>query len=105
MGSPHDKWQRWPASFAFDIASTLLIEAMSCNNSYSEIGTGQSLFSDTPRAILAESYVNKAFIKEETVYEIMPGYVETYGLDGQLDVKTHDNILGNFTKIQTWFQD
>ena len=88
-----------------DIASTLLVEGLSCNNSYADIGTGQSLFSDTPRAILAESYVNKAFIKEETVYEIMPGYVETYGLDGQVDVKTHDNILGSFTKIQTWFQD
>lgn len=86
-----------------DVASTVLIEGLGCETDYDNIGTGLNLFENSERKMIAESYVNRAFIQDDTVYEIYPGYVETYDLDGDAEIEEHDNVLNGFLKIQTWF--
>lgn len=117
-GSKFDRYQigvplviHWPQKQAAvsyrtaheDISSTIQVEALGCQVEYADIGTGKSLFDHSPREIIAESYVNRAFIRDETVYEIYPGYVETYNLDGESITAAHDLVLSGFMNIQTWF--
>ncbi|GGX55764.1 sulfatase-like hydrolase/transferase [Saccharospirillum salsuginis] len=88
-----------------DITPTLLTEAFGCANPISDLGTGESLFDDSPRTLIAESYVNKAFIRGTTVNEMYPGFVKTYSLDDINDeATTPSGILRDVQKVQSRFR-
>ena len=88
-----------------DIAPTLLTEALGCANPIAELGTGHSLFSDAERTLIAESYVNKAFIRGNTVNEMYPGFVKTYSLDNVNEsAATPSGILRDVQVVQSRFR-
>lgn len=88
-----------------DITPTLLTSAFGCSNPVSDLGTGQSLFSDSPRTLIAQSYVNKAFIRDGTVNELYPGFVKTYALDDiNREADTPDGILRDVQVVQSRFR-
>jgi membrane-anchored protein YejM (alkaline phosphatase superfamily) len=70
-----------------DLTPTLLVNALSCSNAISDVSTGKSLFDDSPRVNIVESYVNQAIIAEDVVTELFPGFVKTYEIE-DVSVKT-----------------
>lgn len=88
-----------------DIAPTLLTQALGCTNPINDLGTGQSLFDDSARTLIAQSYVNKAFIRGGTVNELYPGFVKTYDLDDiNQDAETPSGILQDLQQVQSRFR-
>jgi membrane-anchored protein YejM (alkaline phosphatase superfamily) len=64
-----------------DIMPTLITEALGCNGPVASRTTGYSLFDDSDRVLMVESYVNQAVIVGDSVSEILPGFVLSYSLD------------------------
>lgn len=88
-----------------DITPTLLTDVFGCTNPISDLGTGKSLFSESPRTLIAQSYVNKAFIRDGTVNELYPGFVKTYALDDiNQEADTPDGIFGDIREVQSRFR-
>ena len=64
-----------------DVAPTILAEVFQCTNNFASIGSGQNLFKAEGRTgIIVSSYVNYAFVVEDMVYALNPGYVKKYTL-------------------------
>ena len=64
-----------------DIMPTLITEALGCDVAVASLSTGYSLFDDSDRVSMVESYVNQAVIVGDSVSEILPGFVLSYRLD------------------------
>ena len=64
-----------------DIMPTLITEALGCDVALNSLSTGYSLFDDSDRVLMVESYVNQAVIVDDSVSEILPGFVLSYSLD------------------------
>jgi len=60
---------------------TLITEALGCDVALNSLSTGYSLFDDSDRVLMVESYVNQAVIVNDSVSEILPGFVLSYSLD------------------------
>ena len=49
--------------------------------------------------------MHRAFIQDDNVFEIYPGYVETYDLNGKPIETGTGGELAKFMKIQSWFNE
>ena len=88
-----------------DIAATLLTQAFACTNPVTDLSSGQSLFDESPRVIIAGSYVNKAIISGNTVNEEFPGFVKTYSLDDITRAPpAQHGLFQQVRRIQTQFE-
>ncbi len=68
-----------------DIVPTLMQNVFGCTTSASIYSSGQNLFAATPRAgLIIASYVNYAFISDQTTYALYPGYLKKYSFDNIL---------------------
>lgn len=88
-----------------DITPTLLTQALGCTNPISDMSTGASLFDTSERTLIAQSYVNRAFIGGETVNELYPGFVKTYDLDNiDQSAQTPSGVFPRVQRVQSHFR-